>query len=131
MFDFSQLSHHKEIITGLVIGGTAFVSWSLIKHMYKYVKEPKLLKPYKKRIETEPYPDSHENIYKRFFYDDVTYPRLGHVPGTQAQFDAIIIGSGMAGLTTAVLLSQHGKRVLVLEGKDSSGWSEHSFQNTE
>ena len=30
-------------------------------------------------------------------------------------FDAIIIGSGMGGLTTAALLALNGKRVLVLE----------------
>ena len=34
---------------------------------------------------------------------------------SQEKFDTIIIGSGISGLTTAVLLSQHGQRVLVLE----------------
>ena len=32
------------------------------------------------------------------------------------KFDAIIIGSGISGLTTATFLSKAGKRVLVLEG---------------
>ena len=126
-----KLLHRNEIIAGVAAGSVAAVgTWYLISKLYKYCREPKLLKTYPKRESTS-HLDSRENVYKRFFYDDVTYPRFGHVVGTQARFDAIIIGSGMAGLTTAVLLSQHGKRVLVLEGKDSSGWSEHSFQNTE
>jgi all-trans-retinol 13,14-reductase len=54
------------------------------------------------------------------------------VPYKQAdlaeQWDAIIIGSGIGGLTAAVLLGQHaGKRVLVLERHYRSGGFTHTF----
>ena len=45
----------------------------------------------------------------------------------QESFDAIIIGSGMSGLTAAVLLSQHGQRVLVLEKHFKAGGFTHTF----
>ena len=42
-------------------------------------------------------------------------------------YDAIIIGSGAGGLTTAVALAQAGKKVLVLEQHDRPGGWTHSF----
>jgi all-trans-retinol 13,14-reductase len=43
-------------------------------------------------------------------------------------FDAIVIGSGMGGLTTASLLARHaGKRVLVLERHYTAGGFTHAF----
>ena len=39
--------------------------------------------------------------------------------------DAIVIGSGVGGLTPAVLLSKAGKKVLVLEQHDQAGGSCH------
>jgi all-trans-retinol 13,14-reductase len=44
------------------------------------------------------------------------------------KYDAIIIGSGMSGLTTAVLLAQHGKKVLVLEKHFKVGGFTHTFK---
>ncbi len=44
------------------------------------------------------------------------------------RFDAIVIGSGMSGLTTAAILARHaGKRVLVLERHYTAGGFTHSF----
>jgi len=46
----------------------------------------------------------------------------------EGPFDAIVIGSGMSGLTTAAILSKHaGKRVLVLERHYTAGGFTHSF----
>ena len=44
------------------------------------------------------------------------------------KFDAIVIGSGISGLTTATFLSKAGKRVLVLEGHFKVGGWTHTFQ---
>lgn len=43
--------------------------------------------------------------------------------------DAVVIGSGVGGLTAAALLSKAGKRVLVLEQHDQAGGCTHTFQN--
>jgi all-trans-retinol 13,14-reductase len=46
----------------------------------------------------------------------------------QKQYDAIIIGSGLGGLTTAALLSKSGKKVLVLERHFVPGGFTHAFK---
>ena len=43
--------------------------------------------------------------------------------------DAVVIGSGMGGLTAAALLSKAGKRVIVLEQHDQAGGCTHTFEN--
>src|ERR1700733_850316 len=44
------------------------------------------------------------------------------------RWDAVVIGSGMGGLTVAALLAKHaGKRVLVLERHYAAGGYTHSF----
>lgn len=44
-----------------------------------------------------------------------------------AELDAIVIGSGMGGLSVAALLAKSGKKVLVLEQHDQAGGCCHSF----
>ena len=43
--------------------------------------------------------------------------------------DAIIIGSGISSLTTAVLLGRVGQKVLVLEQHDQAGGCMHTFKD--
>ena len=46
----------------------------------------------------------------------------------EEEWDAIVVGSGMGGLTTAVMLAKHaGKRVLVLERHYTAGGLTHTF----
>lgn len=50
--------------------------------------------------------------------------QMKHVP---EKLDAIVIGSGIGGLTTAGILSKAGKKVLVLEQHDQAGGCCHTF----
>ena len=45
-----------------------------------------------------------------------------------AAYDALVIGSGMGGLTTAALLSELGQRVCVLEQHYTAGGYTHSYE---
>src|SRR5258706_12940842 len=53
---------------------------------------------------------------------------LYHADLAQAKYDSIIIGSGLGGLTTAVLLAKRGKKVLVLEKHYVVGGFTHTFK---
>lgn len=44
-------------------------------------------------------------------------------------WDAIVIGSGIGGLTTASLLAQRGQKVLVLEQHWAAGGCTHTFES--
>ena len=46
----------------------------------------------------------------------------------KGSFDAIVIGSGLGGMSTAVFLSKEGKRVLVLEQHYTPGGFTHVFK---
>uniref|UniRef100_A0A8P4GFW3 Amine oxidase domain-containing protein n=1 Tax=Dicentrarchus labrax TaxID=13489 RepID=A0A8P4GFW3_DICLA len=52
--------------------------------------------------------------------------RVDRIPPS---LDAVVIGSGVGGLTAAALLSKAGKRVVVLEQHDQAGGCTHTFQN--
>ena len=47
---------------------------------------------------------------------------------TKTKYDAIIIGSGVGGLSTAALLAKAGKKVLILEKHYASGGFTHTFK---
>ncbi len=47
---------------------------------------------------------------------------------SSVDFDDLIIGAGMGGLTTAALLAKSGRRVLVLEAHDVPGGYAHTFK---
>ena len=49
-------------------------------------------------------------------------------PDLEEDYDAIIIGSGMGGLSTAAILSKQGKKVLVLERHYTPGGFTHVFK---
>ncbi len=60
------------------------------------------------------------------------YVRLGtryRPQRVEQDYDAIIVGSGIGGLTTAALLSQQGYRVAVLEQHYTAGGFTHAYAN--
>ena len=73
------------------------------------------------RIPRKPYEMDHRKrdaIIKQSF-------TVGKVQGES--FDAIVVGSGIGGLTVAAILSKIGKKVLVLEQHDQAGGCCHTF----
>ncbi|XP_063327013.1 all-trans-retinol 13,14-reductase-like [Pelmatolapia mariae] len=60
---------------------------------------------------------------------DVRLKRGFRVDRVPADLDAVVIGSGIGGLTAAALLSKAGKKVVVLEQHDQAGGCTHTFQN--
>ena len=66
---------------------------------------------------TERDQDKRDRVLKQGFRQD-------QVP---SDLDAIIIGSGIGGLTAGAVLSRAGKKVLVLEQHDRAGGSCHTF----
>ncbi len=59
--------------------------------------------------------------------EDILRDRYSHSKA-QGEFDTIIIGSGLSGLTCASLLAKLGKNVLVLEQHYVAGGSTHVFE---
>lgn len=51
-----------------------------------------------------------------------------HEEAARDAYDAIVVGSGLGGLTAAALLSRAGKRVLVVERHDRPGGYAHAFR---
>ena len=48
---------------------------------------------------------------------------------SEEQYDVIVIGSGMSGLTAAAILARLGRRVLVLEAhRDTAGGGKNKFE---
>ncbi len=51
-----------------------------------------------------------------------------HPEARRARYDAIVVGSGLGGLTAAAKLAQAGRRVLVVERHDRVGGYAHAFR---
>jgi len=51
-----------------------------------------------------------------------------HTESKQESYDAVVVGAGIGGLSTAALLAKAGKSVLLLERHDRAGGYAHSFK---
>jgi phytoene desaturase len=51
-----------------------------------------------------------------------------HEEASRDRYDAIVVGSGLGGLTSAALLARAGRRVLVVERHDRPGGYAHAFR---
>lgn len=61
-------------------------------------------------------------------YEKPTYPGTGNgQSGDSGEYDVIVIGSGMGGLTCGAISAKYGDRVLVLESHIKCGGSAHTF----
>lgn len=61
-------------------------------------------------------------------YEKPTYPGTGNgLSGDEGEYDIIVIGSGMGGLTCGALSAKYGSKVLVLESHIKVGGSAHTF----
>ena len=61
-------------------------------------------------------------------YEKPTYPGTGNgLSGDAGEYDVIVIGSGMGGLTCGAVSAKYGDKVLVLESHIKCGGSAHTF----
>jgi phytoene dehydrogenase-like protein len=61
-------------------------------------------------------------------YEKPTYPGTGNgLSGDSGEYDIIVIGSGMGGLTCGALSAKYGSKVLVVESHIKCGGSAHTF----
>jgi len=61
-------------------------------------------------------------------YEKPTYPGTGNgLSGDEGEYDIIVIGSGMGGLSCAALSAKYGSKVLCLESHIKVGGSAHTF----
>jgi hypothetical protein len=61
-------------------------------------------------------------------YDKPTYPGTGNgMSGESGEYDVIVIGSGMGGLSCGAISAKYGDKVLVLESHIKCGGSAHTF----
>ena len=61
-------------------------------------------------------------------YDKPTYPGTGNgLSGAPGEYDVVVIGSGMGGLTCGAISAKYGDKVLVLESHIKCGGSAHTF----
>lgn len=61
-------------------------------------------------------------------YEKPTYPGTGNgLSGDSGEYDIIVIGSGMGGLTCSALSAKYGSKVLCLESHIKVGGSAHTF----
>lgn len=104
------------------ITATSIVAIVVIK---TFIKKEKGKNPF--RIDTrEPEKPFETNHEKRDTVLKNGYSQK-KLEATGNNFDAIVIGSGIGGLTTAAILAKSGKKVLVLEQHDQCGGCCHSF----
>lgn len=61
-------------------------------------------------------------------YEKPTYPGTGNgLSGEAGEYDVVVIGSGMGGLTCGAMSAKYGDKVLVLESHIKCGGSAHTF----
>lgn len=68
-------------------------------------------------------------VYERKARKKLLRPQFSADAVANQRYDAIVIGSGIGGMTTAVLMSKAGQKVLVLEQNAQVGGCCHTFNH--
>lgn len=110
------------VLKGFIKGAVVVSSLFLAIQVIRWYRQGKSLNPFSQddRKKRRPYVTDQrqrDKVLKQSFSAD-------KVP---EDLDAVVIGSGIGGLTTAAIMAKSGKRVLVLEQHDQAGGCCHTF----
>merc|ERR1711970_1213777 len=102
--------------------GALFIIWFFVRKFLQWFFRSQPPNPFEKD-DTKPRQPYVTDQKKR----DAVIKQGFNINNVPENLDAVVIGSGIGGLTTAALMAKSGKKVLVLEQHDQAGGCCHTF----